>query len=722
MRNILILFTSIAIPLLAQDKYPFQNPGLDREQRITNILSLMTLQEKIEVLGTSTAVPRLGIPEAGHSEGLHGLVQRPLGEFGPQKPVPTTQFAQVVGMAQTWNADLIGKAGEVQAVEARWLYNNQDKYQRKPLIVWGPNADLARDPRWGRIDESYGEDPFFTGTMSAAFARGMQGDDPNYWRAASLLKHFLANSNEHGRYLSSSDFDQRLLREYYALPFHMAFVEGGASSYMASYNAWNSVPMTIHPMLKEMVAGEWGVNGIVSTDAGAVRNMVSKHKYYPDMTLAVAACIKTGVNQFLDGYLDGLRDALESKAVTEKDIDAALRGKYRVVLRLGLLDPPSMVRYAKSDSAQEPWQNDAHRAVALQVARESIVLLKNEGRLLPLDRGKVKSIAVYGPRASKVLLGIYSGQPPYTISPLEGLRKKVGAGVKINMGFGFMTDIAAAAKSSDVAIVFVGNDPTCNRVSIIAGFGSDDSFCETPSDGMENSDRRSLTLEDEELIRQVYAANPRTIVVLLADFPYAINWTREYVPAILQMSQNAQEAGTAIADVLFGDYNPAGRLVVTWPKSLDQLPPMLDYNLRHGRTYMYFNGEALFPFGYGLSYTTFRYGNLKTSAAELRPDGETTISVDVQNAGARAGDEVVQMYVTHEGSKVTRPIKELRGFQRVSLQPGETRTIRMVLKAASLSYWDEPSARFVVESEPIRIRVGASSADTRLETVLTVVR
>jgi beta-glucosidase len=718
------LLALIATVLLsAQYKYPFQDPSLDREERITNILSLMTLQEKVTVLGTTTAVPRLGIPDAGGSEGLHGLVQRSLGGLGSQKPVPTTQFAQVVGMAQTWDVDLIRKAGEVQAVEARWLYNHQDKYQRKPLIVWGPNTDLARDPRWGRIDESYGEDAFFTGTMAAAFAKGMQGDDPKYWRVASLLKHFLANSNENGRYGSSSDFDQRLLREYYSVPFRMAFLQGGASSYMASYNAWNGVPMTVNPILKDIVAGEWGVNGIVSTDAGAVHNMVNKHRYFPDMQQALAACVKIGVNQFLDGFQQGLHEALESKSIAEQDIDAALRGKFRVVLRLGLLDPPSQVPYAKSDSTEEPWQTDAHKAVALQVARESIVLLKNEGRLLPLDRGKIKSIAVYGPRANRVLLGLYSGEPPYSVSPLDGLRKKLGSGVKINMGAGFMTDIATAARASDVAVVFVGNDPTCNRASIIANFDSDNSFCETSSDGMENSDRRSLTLEQEDLIKDVYAANPRTIVVLLSDFPYAINWTNDHVPAIIQMSQNAQEAGAAIADVLFGDYNPAGRVVVTWPKSVDQLPPMLDYNLRHGRTYMYFKGEPLYPFGYGLSYSTFRYGNLKTSVASMPlRDGETTLSVDVENTGDRAGDEVVQLYVKHEGSQVTRPIKELRGFERVSLAPHETKTVRMKLRADSLSYWDEHAGRFVMEEEPVRILVGGSSADTRLETVVTLTR
>ncbi len=703
-----------------QYKYPFQNPDLPLEQRVTNILSLMTLDEKIAALRTSSAVPRLGIPDAGASEGLHGLVQRSLGGLGPRNVVPTTQFAQVVGMAQTWDVELIRRAGEVQATEARWIYDHQDKYKRTPLVIWGPNADLARDPRWGRIDESYGEDAFFTGTMAAAFAKGMQGNDPRYWRAASLLKHFLANSNEHGRYGSSSDFDERLLREYYSVPFRMAFLEGGAGSYMASYNAWNSVPMSVNPILKTMVSDEWKVDGIVSTDAGAVRNMVSKHRYYPDMRTAVAACMKIGVNQFLDGYQEGLHSALESRLVTKADIDTALRGKYRVVIRLGLLDPQEMVPYAKSSGTEEPWTTEAHKEVARRVARESIVLLKNADNLLPLNRSNVKSIAVYGSRANAVQLGLYSGEPPYRISPVEGLRKKVGESVKINMGFGFMTDIAAAAKSSDVAIVFAGNDTTCNRASIIAGFANDDSWCETPSDGMENSDRRSLNLADEELIKEVHAANPRTIVVLLADFPYAINWTNEHVPAILTMSQNAQEAGTAIADVLFGDYNPAGRLVVTWPKSLDQLPPMMDYNIRHGHTYMYFRGDPLFPFGYGLSYTTFAYSNLRTDATQMGHSGELTVSVDVRNTGTRAGDEVVQLYVRHDGSKVSRPLRELRGFQRVSLAPNQTKTVQMKLKAESLSYWDTNTGGFVVEDEPVQITLGGSSADSKLNTRITI--
>jgi beta-glucosidase len=350
-----------------------------------------------------------------------------------------------------------------------------------------------------------------------------------------------------------------------------------------------------------------------------------------------------------------------------------------------------------------------------------VVLLKNENDLLPLRRETVKSIAVFGRRASDVLLGFYSGEPPYLVTPIDGLQKKAGDDIEVGPA-PRRTIPSAVAKAADVAIVFAGNDPLCNRRNVVATFGLDDSWCEAPSDGMENSDRRSLSLPEEELIREVHAANPRTIVVLLADFPYAISWSKENVPAILLMSQNAQDTGTAIADVLFGDYNPAGRLVVTWPRSLEQLPPMMDYDLRHGRTYMYLDEEPLYPFGYGLSYTTFDYSNLKASAPQMGPDDEITLSFDLKNAGLQAGDEVAQLYVTHESSKVHRPLKELRGFERVPLQPGETKTVQLKLPAASLAYWDKTADRWVVEDGPVRLMVGGSSSDVRLETTVMVSR
>ena len=279
-----------------------------------------------------------------------------------------------------------------------------------------------------------------------------------------------------------------------------------------------------------------------------------------------------------------------------------------------------------------------------------------------------------------------------------------------------------AAKASDVAVVVVGNHPTCGDTDLMKMFNADVSSkpCKDPGEGREGRDRESINLSQEELVKQVYAANPKTVVVLVSSFPYAIGWTQENVPAILHMTHAAQEQGTALADVLFGDYNPGGRLNQTWPKSLDQLPPMMDYDIRHGRTYMYFKGEPLYPFGYGLSYTTFQYSNLRLSSGRLAAHGSVTASVDVKNTGARTGDEVVQFYVQHTQSKAERPRKELRGFQRVTLKPGETQTVEIPLKGDSLAWWNEKAGRFEVETEPVRILVGGSSADVRLQTVVNV--
>jgi beta-glucosidase len=678
-----------AMPLGAQSPYPFQDPQLPLEQRVDNILSLMTLEEKLACLATSTAVPRLHIPDAGGSEGLHGLVRK--GDFG-QKAVTTTQFPEVIGMASTWDPALIRRAGAVQGYEARYIYQSE-KYKSNVLVVWGPNADLARDPRWGRNDESYGEDAFLTGTMAVAFIKGMQGDNPEYWQAASLMKHFLANSNETTRGSSSSDFDEQLLRDYYSVPFRMGFVEGGAKSFMASYNAWNGVPMTVNPILKSLAVKEWGADGIISSDALAVELMVNPRHYYKTQEQALAAAIKAGIGQILTFFFNIQKVAkqdLDDHLLTNADIDAVLKGKFRTVIRLGLLDPPALVPYASIGEAgePEPWTTAKHKRVALDVARESVVLLKNANGFLPLDKNGIKSIAVLGPRAGEVLIDLYGGRPPYAITPVQGIRAEVAPGTTVNYAADNTDDAAVkAAHASDVAVVVVGNHPTCNATNIMAIFNMDVSSkpCADPGEGREGRDRESIDLSQEALIKHVYAANPKTVVVLVSSFPYAINWTQQNVPAILHIAHAAQEQGTAIADVLFGAYNPAGRLNQTWPKSLDQLPPMMDYDIRHGRTYMYFKGKPLYPFGYGLSYTTFQYAHLRFHAG--------TVGVEVTNTGKLAGDEVVQLYRHRPGTK------QLKGFQRISLKPGETRTVEMPLVA-------EPGTEIVV---------GGSSADERLE-------
>jgi beta-glucosidase len=370
------------------------------------------------------------------------------------------------------------------------------------------------------------------------------------------------------------------------------------------------------------------------------------------------------------------------------------------------------VPYSKLVGEEDAWKAPGHQDVARQVALESIVLLKNANGFLPLDKSKLKSIAVIGPRADQVLLDWYSGTPPYTVTPIEGIKAKLGSGVAVNYAANNDNDAAVkAAKESDVAVVLVGNHTTCD-----AGWEK----CPTPSDGKEAVDRRAINLEMEELVKQVYAANPKTVMVLVASFPFAINWSQENLPAILHMTHNAQEMGTAIADVLFGDYNPGGRLVQTWPKSLDQVPAMMDYDIRHGRTYMYFKGDPLYPFGYGLSYTTFRYSKLRVSAGRLAADGKVTVSVDVKNTGTRQGDEVVELYVKHLKSAVERPAKELRGFRRVALAPNETKTVEIPLAADSLTYWDVRRKRWALEQDEVEVTVASSSAGAKLSKTLRV--
>ena len=710
----------------AQQTPPFRNPALPIEQRVDDILASMTLDEKIACLNTSTAVPRLGIPNIGGAEGLHQLVRK--ASLGATRAIPTTSFALAIGMGATWDPALMERAGEAQGTEARYLQQSA-AYHDAVLVNW-LNVDLARDPRWGRYEESYGEDPYLVGTMASAYIRGIQGTDPRYWRAAALLKHYLANSNETTRTRSSSDFDERLFREYYSVPFRMAIQDGGARSFMASYNEWNGVPMVIHPTQKTVLAGEWGLDGIFSTDLGAVSNLVAQQKKLATKEDAIAATIKAGHGQILwlapvEGDMRAtLQKALDQKLVTEADITAALRGKFRTVIRLGLLDPPSMVPYSTigAPGQPEPWAGPAHRALAREVATASVVLLKNDG-LLPLDLKTIKTIAVSGSRADKVMTDFYGGPTPPAVSVLDGIREAAESAVKVTYDATNEGGAAvAAARTADIAIVVVGNDPVCGNTNPIEMFNNDGSTkpCADTGMGREGRDRETLALTEEALIRDVAAANPKTIVVLASSFPYAITWSQEHVPAILHITHAAEEQGHAIADVLTGRVDPGGRLTTTWPASLDQLAPFESYDIRKGHTYQYFKRKPLYAFGHGLSYTTFAYSRLRTSARTLGRDGSIAVSVTVKNTGTRAGDEVAQLYVAFPGSKVQRPITQLRGFSRLHLKAGESRTFELPLKAADLAWWDERAHGWQLEPGPVRVMIGSSSALTRVSTTVTV--
>lgn len=705
--------------------HPFDDPSLSPEKRIDNLLSLMTIDEKIDCLGTQTGVPRLGVPNIGSSEGIHGVVQREP-RFG-REPIPTTQFPQPPGMGESWDPDMVREAAGVEGYEARFI-SQTSKYNRQILMQWGPQSDLDRDPRWGRSEEVYGEDPFLNGTMATAFVHGLQGDDPKYWQAAALLKHFLANENEDQRNSSSSNFDERLFWEYYSVPFRMAFLDGGAKAVMASYNAWNGTPMAVNPILRSIVIDKWGVD-VVSSDGGAVKLLVTPRHLFSNQESAVVACLKAGINQYLDVYRDELHAALKDGSIGEVDIDNALRPKFGIEVKLGLLDPPDLVPYTSIRDSPEPWTTEKDRAVSRKMALESVVLLKNENHFLPLNQSTVKSIAVIGPLADVVHWDWYGGTPPYAITPLQGIQDEVGSEVKVNFA-PYDTpegeDAAMkAASESDVAVVVVGNNPTCGDQahqwynSPTEG-GGITLPCTVPSDGREGRDRETIDLYQEQIVKQVMVKNPKTVVMLVSSFPFDINWTEANVPAILQMAQSSEDEGTALAKVLFGKYNPGGHLVETWPESADQLPPRMNYNIRDGYTYMYFNGKPLYPFGFGLSYTTFKFSNIKSTSERLAKDGSVTVSVDVTNTGDRAGDEVVQLYVKHLHSAVPRPRQELEGFKRVSIDAGQTKRVEIPLPASQLAYWDVKTEGFRLEKEPVSLMIGDSSADLPVTTTIHV--
>jgi len=397
------------------------------------------------------------------------------------------------------------------------------------------------------------------------------------------------------------------------------------------------------------------------------------------------------------------------------DLDEALARKFRTTIKLGLLDPPERVPYAALHDGTPPWDGEVSRSTSRRAALESIVLLKNQEGALPLQARALRSIAVIGPLANSVHWDWYGGYPPYAVTPLAGIRAAAGPGVTVNYAAGDVVGAAAAAaRSSDVAIVVVGNDPTCGPNMATDWTDNGTKPCSDPGDGREGRDRETLALAQENLVKQVKAANPRTVMVLVSSFPYTINWSQANVPAIVHMAHSSQDEGWALARVLFGQYNPGGHEVVTWPASVAQLPPMMDYDIRHGRTYMYAKSAPLYPFGHGLSYTSFRYSNLRVGRADLPSDGEATVSVDVTNTGGVTGDAVPQLYVRHLTSRVARPALQLAGFKRVQLLAGQTKTVEIPLRAAQLAYWDKGRRGLTVERERIEVMIGASARDIRM--------
>ena len=706
-----MVFCFLGKTAASAQNYDFQNTKLKDDKRVELFLKHLTLDEKMMWMSPMLGTPRLGVPITGCYEGLHGLALGGPSRHNGVKTVdgkevpndlPTTIFPQAYGMGATWDPALIRRIGAIEAEETRW-YAQGNIARRKGLVVFAPNADLARDPRWGRTEESFGEDPFLTAQLSVAMVQGLQGDDPRYWKTCALMKHFLANSNEDGRDSTSSNFDERLFREYYSYPFYKGITVGGSRAFMASYNKWNGIPMAVHPCLDAVTREEWGNNGIICTDGGAYGLLVSAHHYYPDLPAAAAGVVKAGTSQFLDRYQPYLKEAVEKGLVTEAEIDNVIKGNIYVALKLGLLDDGCpYASIGKDSTAMPPYEREEVKQFVREVTAKSVVLLKNERQTLPLK--EVKKIAVVGPYADKIVYDWYSGTAPYENTILKAMQEAGQQyGIEIlyapDNQYGRAEDLA---KQADMVLVCTGNHP----------YGTDRTWkvCPVPSDGREANDRHSLQLPDEDEIRRLYSINPNIVLVLVSSFPYAINWSNEHLPAILHVTHCSQEQGHGVADVLFGRVNPAGRTTQTWVKDILDLPHMMDYDIRHGRTYMYFEGQSLYPFGYGLSYTRFEYGQAKVVKQDKQ---KVYVSVPVKNAGSLDGDEVVQLYVSYPESQVEHPARQLKAFQRVSIPAGETREVILEVAKSDLTYWDAERHAFIPETGRIHFAIGASSADIR---------
>lgn len=651
---------------------------------------------------------RLGIPAIFHDEVLHGHMAQ-----------KGTHFPQPIALSCSWDPELIRRVFTAAALEVR---------ARGGHHVLGPNLDLAREPRWGRTEETYGEDPYLVSRMGVAVIKALQGQGPNVdnEHVMATAKHFAAHGQpEGGTNIGPANYSERILREVFLPSFQAAVTEAGVMSVMASYNEIDGVPLHANKyFLQKILRQEWGFKGLIASDYDGVAQLMTRHHVAGDKAEAARLALEAGVDVELpdpDCYLT-IPQLIKDGRLSMATLDRAVANNLRAKFLLGLFDNP----YVDPDRAATVTNSQANRALAAEAARKSIVLLKNEGNLLPLDRGRIKSIAVIGPNADRAHLGGYSDNPGRGISILQGITDKVGSNIKVSHAEGckitkeggnwwadtshlsdprdderLIAQAVDVAKSADVSIVVVGGNEDTNK----EGWADD-----------HLGDRDSLELvgRQNDLVKAVVATGKPTIVFLINSGPLAVNYIAENVPAILEGFYLGQETGIAAADVLFGDYNPAGKLAVSFPRSVGQLPIFYNHKPSSKRGYLFTSKEPLFPFGHGLSYTTFSYTNLTIGPEKIKPGGDTTVSVTVTNTGRIAGDEIVQLYIRDKVSSVTRPVKELKGFERITLAPGESKKVSFRITPDKLSFLDQSMNR-VVEPGEFDIMVGASS--TKFQTV-----
>jgi beta-glucosidase len=700
----------------SQSLPPYKNPSLPIQVRVDDLVSRMTLEEKVsQMMNAAPAIERLGIPAYDWwNEALHGVARAGY----------ATVFPQAIGLAATWDTKLMYEVADVISTEARakhheFVRNNQHaRYQG--LTFWSPNINIFRDPRWGRGQETYGEDPYLTSRLGVEFVRGLQGNDPRYFKVIATPKHYAVHSGpEPERHAFDAIASERDLRETYLPAFRDTILEGKAYSVMCAYNRMNGEPCCSNKKLMiDILRGEWGFDGYVVSDCGAIYDIWKFHKLVPTEMEASVLGVKAGTDLTCGTEYPTLVQAVRQGLISETYIDTAVKRLMTARFRLGMFDPPEMVPYARIPFSQN--DTPEHRQLALKTARESIVLLKNVKRALPLKKD-LKRIAVIGPNADspEVLWGNYNGQPSRLITPLEGIKNAVSRDTEVVYALGstLAGEEVVPAPASALTVNETGSNPRLSErliaEAVKAARQSDVSVLvlgisaalegeEMPVkvEGFRGGDRTDLSLpkSQDALLKAVVATGKPVVVVLLSGSAVAVNWANDNVPAILAAWYPGGEGGTAIADVLFGDYNPAGRLPVTFYKSVDQLPPFTDYSMQ-GRTYRYFKGEPLYPFGYGLSYTNFVYSNLRLEPKTVKAGEQVKVTVDVMNAGGRAGDEVVQLYLTDTAASAPVPIRTLVGFDRVSLRPREKRTVAFTIAPRQMSLIDDAGKRVIEPGE-----------------------
>ena len=705
----------------------WKDPTQPEDARIHDLISRMSLVEKVQQIGNATpAIPRLGIPAYDvWSEALHGVARAGV----------ATVFPQAIGVAATWDPSLLHSEGDVISTEARAKYNDYTAHHNGSagrfdgLTFWSPNINIFRDPRWGRGQETYGEDPFLSGSLGVAFIQGLQGDDPKYIKAMACAKHYAVHSGpEPLRHGFNASPPERDLYETYLPQFEMAVRDGHVGAVMGAYSALNGVPDCANQfLLTDLLRNQWGFDGYIVSDCDAVHDIYSGHHYTDSLEAAAAAAVKAGCDICCGGSYNSLLKAVQEGLITEPEIDNALYYSLKTRFRLGMFDPPQDV----------PWsnlgldQNDTpdHEALALKVAEESIVLLKNDG-VLPLNRNLIKRIAVVGENADSInmLVGNYAGTPARPVTILDGIKAAAGPNVQVTYVKGFplvlkrdhsnqpdfetLQPALAAAKAADVVIYVGGINATLEGEESKKA----DSFV-----GFKGGDREQIELPSVQsgLLEALYDTGKPVIFVNCSGSAMAMPWEADHLPAIVQAWYPGEQGGHAVGEILFGDVNPAGRLPITFYASTDDLPPFDDYSMAN-RTYRYFNGTPLYAFGHGLSYTTFSYKKASLDQKSYPPTGTVKVSFVLKNTGGSDGDEVAQVYFRHVKSAVPQPKLALCGFVRFPLAKNKTASITLDIPAERFRYWDTAKKQYVVEPGKYELLIGGASDDIRLKVPFTI--